>query len=994
MIVLHAAFCEGGIHFWCEPDGGREVVRAALSNLGIIPPALDAPEEAVVWLPTMDGKPVPSMDVLAEQPVAEQCYLAPSIVHVVSFAPEDTMLVLAALKGKHLLAPAVLTGGDLRYWTEALSYAASLVSRGLYLPSMHQEGDQSHARWTPVFAGPDAARMHALAKAMPPAARAMTLHEKEPDAAAETVLTGFLTLMADTFVRYASADRRTSVDGDTVNERWMKALTSSESRVAGPSANVQAFARQVADWRRPVQISAEAAFRLCFRLSEPNADGGTWEVEYVLQGSRDPSLFLPAHQVWKPKANELKKLGADPRTTREVLLSSLGQASSLCSQVEQSLSSAAPEGFLLDTPAAHAFLTTTAPQLEQAGFGVLLPNWWHARKSGLRLQARAVVKAPKAAGGSGLSLDAILDFNWELALGGSVISKQELLALARQKGQLVKLRGQWVEVNAAEIADAVKFLDRGVTQATAGDLFRMAIGASTIVDGFEAVEVKATGWFGDLLQQLESRTPARDLDQPAGLTGQLRHYQLRGFSWVEALKRFGLGACLADDMGLGKTIQTLALIQHDVSQGQQQPVLLVCPTSVVGNWQKEAAKFTPQLAVLVHHGSQRAKGESFASQAAKHQIVLCSYALLHRDSKMLREVEWAGVILDEAQNIKNSETLQSRAARTLSSGYRVALTGTPVENNVGDLWSIMEFLNPGLMGSWAAFKKRYFVPIQVYSDEQASGQLKRLTGPFVLRREKTDKSIIADLPDKIEMKVYCNLTKEQASLYEAVVVESQEAIESADGIQRKGIVLATLTKLKQVCNHPAQFLQDKSVIPGRSGKLSRLTEMLEETLAIGDRCLLFTQFAEMGHLLQTHLRETFGVEVLYLHGGSSRKQRDEMVSRFSAEKGPKLFVLSLKAGGTGLNLTTANHVFHIDRWWNPAVENQATDRAFRIGQTRNVQVHKFVCAGTVEERIDEMIERKKEIAGKVVAAGETWISELSNKELRSLFALRKDAVNE
>jgi SNF2 family DNA or RNA helicase len=447
-------------------------------------------------------------------------------------------------------------------------------------------------------------------------------------------------------------------------------------------------------------------------------------------------------------------------------------------------------------------------------------------------------------------------------------------------------------------------------------------------------------------------------------------------------------------MGLGKTIQTLALLQRDREAGERQPVLLVCPTSVVGNWQKEAARFTPELSVLVHHGVGRHRGEAFRREVLRYALVISSYSLLHRDVEVLRETEWAGVVLDEAQNIKNSETKQAQAARSLNSGYRVTLTGTPVENNVGDLWSQMEFLNPGFLGSQSAFRKRFFLPIQVYSDQGAANRLRRITAPFLLRRLKTDKSIIADLPEKQEMKVFCNLTKEQASLYEAVVRDAQEAIESAEGIKRKGLVLTALMKLKQVCNHPAQFLKDNSAIPGRSGKLARLAEMLEETLEVDDRSLLFTQFTEMGHIIRQHLQETFGFEVPFLHGGTPKKQRDQMVECFARPNGPRIFLLSLKAGGTGLNLTSASHVFHFDRWWNPAVENQATDRAFRIGQTKNVQVHKFLCAGTVEEKIDEMIERKKDVAGRVVGTGEAWLTELSNAELRNLFVLRKDAIGE
>ena len=604
----------------------------------------------------------------------------------------------------------------------------------------------------------------------------------------------------------------------------------------------------------------------------------------------------------------------------------------------------------------------------------------------------------------------MVQFNWEVALGGETLSLAELQALAGLKTPLVRLRGQWVQVSAAEIQVALDFWKKQSTgQATAREIVQMALGAAPTHAPVPLDGVTADGWLGDLLAQLDGRAQYGEVPVPERFRGTLRPYQIRGYSWLCFLRQWGLGACLADDMGLGKTPQTLALIQRDWQAAAgagngRRPVLLVCPTSVVGNWQKEAARFTPDLPVLVHHGLTRAKGAAFQREAEKQALVISSYALLHRDFDVLQTVAWSGIVLDEAQNIKNPETKQARAARGLKADVRIALTGTPVENNVGDLWSIMEFLNPGLLGTQAEFKRTFFIPIQAGRDPEAAQRLKRITGPFLLRRLKTDKAIIADLTDKLEMKVFCTLTKEQASLYAAVVKEAEAALEDAAGIQRKGLILATLSKLKQVCNHPAQFLGDNSAIPGRSGKLARLTEMLEEVLAVGDRALVFSQFAEMGELLRRHLQETFGREVLFLHGGVPKKQRDRMIERFRAGgagsspagsgDGPRIFVLSLKAGGTGLNLTAANHVFHFDRWWNPAVENQATDRAFRIGQARNVQVHKFLCAGTLEEKIDELIERKKEVAETVVGTGERWLTELSTAQLRELFALRNEAVGD
>ncbi|MGI8549636.1 MAG: SNF2-related protein [Dehalococcoidia bacterium] len=452
---------------------------------------------------------------------------------------------------------------------------------------------------------------------------------------------------------------------------------------------------------------------------------------------------------------------------------------------------------------------------------------------------------------------------------------------------------------------------------------------------------------------------------------------------------------VANNILCHNTVQTLSLLLHERSNKQAEeatPTLLICPTSVVGNWRREIERFAPGLRTLVHHGAGRSK-EEFAEAAMKYDIVISTYALLHRDEAELSAVEWDNVVLDEAQNIKNPATRAAQTARRLKTRWRATLTGTPVENRLTDLWSIFQFLNPGYLGSAVDFRKRFATPIERAHDADATARLRLLVSPFILRRLKTDRSIIQDLPEKNEMKVYCTLTREQATLYEAVVRESVRQIEEAEGIARRGIILATLAKLKQVCDHPALFLHDGSSLSGRSGKLTRLTEMLEEVLSLGERALIFTQYAEMGRYLKEHLETAFTREALFLHGGTPAKQRDQMVARFQAEgRGPQIFVLSIKAGGTGLNLTHANHVFHFDRWWNPAVENQATDRAFRIGQRRDVQVHKYICAGTFEEVIDNLIERKVEIAQSITGTSEAWITEMSTEDLRNLFALRHDTA--
>ncbi len=1007
MIVLHGAFCVGELLLWGESpkpegrkrkysspyDAGAKGLLAAVRQSG-------QTREAMAWLPTIAGQPLASSALISSDPVpAGDCAVEPWRVTVLPLDAEgcESLLMLCSgkeLAGEKVLQPGVVIGEDLMYWAQALRFSAALVTRQQFLPDLVSTPKSFYARWTPVVTGEDIKRLADLGTAMPPVARALSDDGNSPPVAgAQTVVSSFIAMAVDRMVRSTAAAARTKGPSESIHDTWLDALRSRDGEMTGDVAQVRELAAQVREWRRPIQVAAAAPYRLCFRMEEPEGDRDDWQVQYLLQSREDHSLLVPAGQAWS--ANGKGPLGNRGPVVREHLLVSLAQAAGIDPRIEASLRDRSPSGYSLDVTGAHEFLSTRAAALEQNGFGVMLPAWWTRTGGGLRLTTRAKVKSPAMSGGSGLSLDAILDVDWEIALGDNPVSLSELRALAALKAPLVKIRGQWVQVSADEIRAAIDFLQKkGRTRDSVREVVRMALGATADTGPLEVSEVTATGWVGNVLAQLQGQAQFEELQQPRELGGTLRPYQARGFSWLAFLQRWGLGACLADDMGLGKTIQTLALIQHSAKSGETRPVLLICPTSVVGNWKKEAGRFTPDLPVLVHHGATRAKGEVFQEDARRHAIVLSTYALLHRDFEILRQISWAGVILDEAQNIKNSETKQARAARTLPADYRIALTGTPIENNVGDLWSIMEFLNPGLLGTQSDFRKRFFVPIQLYQNEHAAERLKRISGPFVLRRLKTDKTVINDLPEKLEMKVFCTLTKEQASLYAAVVKDVELALESAEGIQRKGLVLATLSKLKQVCNHPAQFLKDNSAIAGRSGKLARLTEMLEEVMAAGDRALVFSQFTEMGELLRSHLEYTFGREVLFLHGGVSKKRRDAMVERFSAADGPAIFLLSLKAGGTGLNLTGANHVFHFDRWWNPAVENQATDRAFRIGQTRNVQIHKFVCAGTLEDHIDAMIERKKAVAGAVVGAGEAWLTELSNVELKKLFALSRDAVEE
>ena len=671
----------------------------------------------------------------------------------------------------------------------------------------------------------------------------------------------------------------------------------------------------------------------------------------------------------------------------------------------------------MDTEEAYSFLRQFAPLLEQNGFGVLLPTWWEkpTDRLGVKLKLKSPGPVSTAVAQSLFGLDSLVDYDWELSLGDGAITEAEFAELSRLKVPLVQLRGEWVELPVEEIEEAIEFFKKhSGKDLTLAEALKLGLntGGETKIEGKSGLPilgVEAEGWIDDLLKTLSVPGGAKleSIETPKGFKGSLRPYQAKGVSWLEYLCGFGLGACLADDMGLGKTIELIAFLLHgregkgngevEVMGGATDsvslgPTLLICPMSVAGNWHREFERFSPSLKVMVHHGTDRLSGKPFEDEISKRDVIITTYSLAQRDVDVLSAVSWRHLVLDEAQNIKNPSARQTQAIKKIKAGNRIALTGTPVENRLSELWSIMDFLNPDYLGSAKSFRKDFVLPIERYRSKERSEMLRGIVQPFVLRRLKTDPTIINDLPEKMEMKVNYNLTPEQASLYAAVVDEMLGKIELSDGIERKGQILSALTKLKEICNHPALFLQDGSTLDGRSGKLSRLEEMLYEVTAAGERALIFTQYAGMGTMLRHHLQKQLGCEVLFLHGGTPKKQRDSMIQRFQSG-GLPLFVLSLKAGGLGLNLTAANHVFHYDRWWNPAVENQATDRVFRIGQKKNVFVHKFVCLGTLEERIDQMIEDKKALAESVIGTGEAWLTELSNDALRDLITLRRDAVS-
>ncbi|MCC7420299.1 MAG: DEAD/DEAH box helicase [Planctomycetaceae bacterium] len=643
---------------------------------------------------------------------------------------------------------------------------------------------------------------------------------------------------------------------------------------------------------------------------------------------------------------------------------------------------------------AYRFLSEV-PQLEAAGLVVRVPDWWNPRRPPRpQVQVRLGQKNPSSA----LSMDSLLDFSVEVALDGEALSAAERKEILASRDGLVLLRGKWVEVDRDRLHQALDHWKHLQAEHAKGVDFiqgmRLLAGAS--IDGAPEQDatpdwsrIVAGDWLRDTLQTLRAPGGVTSVTPGADLRATLRPYQADGVRWLWFLTRLGLGACLADDMGLGKTIQMIDLLLHlkrEPGAHGRRPSLLIVPSSLIGNWKQELQKFGPTLDVFFAHRSEcdaealeRVAQDPRASLAG-FDLAITTYGFARR-SDWLRKVAWRLVVLDEAQAIKNAASAQTKAVKKLDAAGRIVLTGTPVENHLGDLWSLFDFCNPGLLGTAAQFKK-FVNRLNKQQDATAYGALRRLVRPYILRRLKTDPSIVPDLPAKTDMRTECGLSKKQAALYERAVDDLARRLKESDGMARRGLVLAVLMQLKQICNHPAQYLNQSAYPPDESGKFLRLEQICEPIVERQERALVFTQFQSVCEPLAAFLEGVFGRNGLVLHGKTPIAKRTQLVREFQDDRGPPFLVVSVKAGGSGLNLTAASHVIHFDRWWNPAVENQATDRAFRIGQKRNVLVHKFVCRGTVEERIDEMIRGKQELANRVLDEGaETKLTELSDDEL-------------
>jgi hypothetical protein len=864
-------------------------------------------------------------------------------------------------------------------WAAAATAGVGLVARGRLLPTVGADGTDAW-RAGPLDAA-DLAWLRELAAAFPPAAHALAVPGSRPMRirSPEALIRALWDGIADVLVRTAAAPRT---------------VASPVFAAAGPTA-----VGDLSEWLADTEAGLSAGARLGLRVeagpaddrdpaedrepaedepADPSPDTGSgspaFRMVLQLRSTADPSLIVDAADLWDQPQRVISRFGAQAETD---MLLALRRGAAVWPPLASALQQASPSTLALGDDAVTGLLGSAAEQLGGVGIEVL----WPSSLAGDQLKLQAVATpAPEKVTDAGFGLDALLEFRWQLTLDGELLDPDEIAELAEAKRPLIRLRGRWVTLNPA-LLERLRRPPR--TRMRMMEALGAVLAGSAEIDG-ETVTVIAHGQLADLAGRITgiAAAPAQ-LGPPPGMTATLRPYQQRGVAWLAGMCDLGLGGCLADDMGLGKTIQVIGLHLHrrQAPAGPAGPTLVVCPASLLGTWEREVRKFAPGVPVRRYHG-----GDRHLRDVAADEIVLVTYGVVLRDAAQLGEIGWGLVVADEAQHVKNPLSRTARELRSVPAPARVALTGTPVENRLSELWSILDWTTPGLLGHLETFTRRVAVPVERYKDPEATGRFATLVRPFLLRRRKSDPGIAPELPPKTETDRIVPLTAEQVTLYEAVVRETMEAIEAAEGIERAGLVFKLLTSLKQICNHPAQYLKQDGPLPGRSGKLAAFDELLDVILASGESMLVFSQYTQMGTLLQQHL-DGRGIRSLFLHGGVPVRRREEMVDEFQAGRVP-VFLLSLKAGGTGLTLTRATHVLHYDRWWNPAVEDQATDRAYRIGQDHPVQVHRLVAEGTLEDRIASLLEKKRELADAVVGSGEAWISELSDSELADLVSLQ------
>ncbi|HEY5663017.1 MAG TPA: SNF2-related protein [Ilumatobacter sp.] len=880
-------------------------------------------------------------------------------------------------------------------WFAALTgFAVRLVGSRRVTPEVADEGPFTVARWRPVL---DAEHHEAIAHA---AATAPAICRNGSLATTDQILAALVDGLARAVLHHAGwrpdLGRKRSAE--------VQAARAVFAALAKPDPVIRSggdeFHSSLGDLgrildRHRLRLAGQPVVRGRVRLTLPDDALDPWLVELELVDDADPGKWCTAADVWSAAPRALDLAGSVSRlgVLRAEVTALFDAAAPHVPGLGEPAAPGEPTGAELDLEQAEEFIEVASYELHRLGIELLGPE--HLVRAAVTVRGTAT-ESPQDDRQARFGKEALVE--WTAIIDDTAFSAADLERAAAAGTTLMRAGHRWVRIDPAGLRRARVLLDEHLTRRSRVgpiELLRLSAGGSAA--GEPSVELVAfdepagshepddaavdPAWVRALLGGLVDDGLA-EVTESAAFHGELRHYQRRGLAWLQFLARVGLGGCLADDMGLGKTATTLA---HLVER--PGPHLVVCPLSVVHNWEAEARRFTPGQRVVVHHGSGRIPTDPALFGLADTDIVVTTYGLLPRDLDTLASIAWTTVVLDEAQMIKNSATKAAKAVRKLAAGQKIALTGTPVENRLSELWAILDACNPGLLGSQQHFRQHYASAIERNNDPEAAARLRRLTQPFVLRRTKADRRLLPDLPDKIEQVAYARLTKEQATLYQQIVDQLLVDARDLEGMARRGRVLAALTRLKQVCNHPAHALKDGSRLAGRSGKLNRFDELVDELFDVGERALVFTQFREMGDLLQRHVGERFAVEAPFLHGGVSRVGRDRMVAEFQAGAGSPLLIVSLKAGGTGLNLTAASQVIHYDRWWNPAVEDQATDRAWRMGQRRTVNVHKLVCEGTVEERIGQVIDEKRAIADAVIGSGEAWLTELSTDDLARLVVL-------
>ena len=1032
MLVLHGNWIRGRFFLWGEtvPDARalasrrsavagvpRSPYDAGRLNLGATVAVLARSKykararharRVTAELPTADGRPLPSRTCLLPLEWAEPKGAVTSAKWLVTALPlssfELSSLFAACEEADDpyaFIAPKISAGRDLIAFAKLWRFAGAIVARQCVAPAI--VGTRS--RWLPVLNRADERRLCNFAEELPAGASCLEGAVPFPECPRR-----FFEDAVDLIVRTSVSTVLTRLHAAKgrfceVHSAWLASLRSPNPEIKWEKREeIDEFAAVLAAWRSPVVSATGGKYRLGFRVSDPrnpDAPNPMWRLSPVIVGG-EKAVTLSA-----------RSLSDIPPRDRENLLVALGQASVLCPVLAND-EAGNGEFVPLDASEVNLFLCDMAPVLKSAGFGVFSPSWWTpSRRAGAsagdkdntRLRLRASGAHFSSQGSGFFSLDALVDVKWQIVLGDTELTKDDVEKILSSGKPLVRWKSRWIYADRARLSGALeKLRELESGPVSVRSLVQMSAGSPLFSEGgieVDLTRIEKRGEFGQLVSRLRKDAKLEEIDPPPGFSGTLRPYQRRGLSWLAFLAKWGFGACLADDMGLGKTIEAIALFLHLRAEGEKRPFLVVCPMSIMTKWQREFAKFAPGLRTWIFHGHDRPTGEAFVKAVAEVDAVITSYHLLCMDFASVSRVTWSVAALDEAQNIKNPDTRKSRLARMLSAGWRLALTGTPVENSVGDLWAIMDFLNKGLLATRSRFAETFLRPIQMGTDPAARETLRKITGPFILRRLKTDPEIVADMPPRIEEKVYCALSAEQAELYSAEIKDLSRLLSSASGAARRGNVLGLLTRLKQICNHPEHYFSKEAegglpdtVAAERSGKLRRFDEILDDVLAAGECALVFTQYAVMGKLLQRHLRAHLGYEVPFLHGGVSLRGRDEMVARFQRPDGPPVFILSIKAGGTGLDLTRANHVFHFDRWWNPAVENQAADRAHRIGQKKSVFIHTMICDGTLESRIDDLITGKTELAREIIGSGDKWLTGLSDEKIRDIVALTSSAYEE